>query len=387
MRTNLLSLLLLVLVFSCTSEEGKNVKSTQKQYFSFEVKKLLSELDYSGKDSILIPVNSDGNILDFQKDDLNDDGIYDEIVVYSSEKPKFKVVEKEFELPEIIQRTNITFYSKVNDSLIPQKKAKRIKGNDTKVTSSKFQFEGPAWENDKVGFRNYFDQRNGMDIFGKTTEAMVFDTAAQNSSYHEYHPWGMDILKVGNSFGAGAVALKINDKLYNLAEDSESGFKIIAEGPLRSVFDMYYKELTIDSNKYNVIHRVSIYAGDFCYRSQVFIDGLKGHESLVTGIVNMESDTVYEQTVNEKFVFYTYDNQAYDGEKLGMSVVADKNLVINTGELPKDGCKYSDSYFVELSAEKSPVEFAFYAGWEKSDTSFRTRKGFENKLIEDINKF
>ena len=39
--------------------------------------------------------------------------------------------------------------------------------------------EGSAWENDLVGFRNYMDQRNGMDIFGKTTPDMVLDQCGE----------------------------------------------------------------------------------------------------------------------------------------------------------------------------------------------------------------
>ena len=30
-----------------------------------------------------------------------------------------------------------------------------------------YQMEGPAWENENVGFRLYFDERNAIDIFGK----------------------------------------------------------------------------------------------------------------------------------------------------------------------------------------------------------------------------
>lgn len=49
--------------------------------------------------------------------------------------------------------------------------------------------EGPAGKNDKVGFRNYYDLRNGMDIFGKITDKMVLDTIGLTGSYHDLSNW------------------------------------------------------------------------------------------------------------------------------------------------------------------------------------------------------
>lgn len=46
----------------------------------------------------------------------------------------------------------------------------------SQVTQPPFLTEGPAWENDKVGFRIYMDIRNIKDIWGKTTPKMMMDT-------------------------------------------------------------------------------------------------------------------------------------------------------------------------------------------------------------------
>ncbi len=52
----------------------------------------------------------------------------------------------------------------------------RMKTNDTKFTVPVYQMEGPAWENDIVAFRNYYDARNGIDIYGKRVNEMVLDS-------------------------------------------------------------------------------------------------------------------------------------------------------------------------------------------------------------------
>src|SRR5690606_24347117 len=67
------------------------------------------------------------------------------------------------------------------------------------------RYEGPGRESDKVAYRFYLDWRNGFDIFGKKIPDMVLQNVGQDGyqSYHEPADWGMDLLKVGKSLGAG----------------------------------------------------------------------------------------------------------------------------------------------------------------------------------------
>jgi hypothetical protein len=103
----------------------------------------------------------------------------------------------------------------------------------------RYQMEGPGWENDKVAFRNYFDSRNGMDIFGKTTSKMILDSV--DGSYRDYHkmcPWGMDVLKVGSSLGAGAFALMERGAPFPLQQTTSSSFKEILPAMSKLNFSM-----------------------------------------------------------------------------------------------------------------------------------------------------
>ncbi|MEJ2298729.1 MAG: DUF4861 family protein, partial [Woeseiaceae bacterium] len=71
--------------------------------------------------------------------------------------------------------------------------------------SEYIRYEGPGIESDKVGYRVYLDWRNGFDVFGKTTDAMVLQDVGLDGydSYHEPADWGLDILKVGDAVGIG----------------------------------------------------------------------------------------------------------------------------------------------------------------------------------------
>ena len=101
--------------------------------------------------------------------------------------------------------------------------------------------EGPAWENDKVAFRLYFDVRNNKDIYGKVTSRMMMDTVGANTkmSYHVLSEWGMDVLHVVKSLGAGALALSVplpagGDTLIRLGGQNITNtvFQQVADGPL-----------------------------------------------------------------------------------------------------------------------------------------------------------
>jgi len=70
---------------------------------------------------------------------------------------------------EIPVKTNIRL---ANKSIPPREftYADRLKTSDSPTSQKAFQMEGPGWENDVVGFRNYFDARNGIDIYGTALE-------------------------------------------------------------------------------------------------------------------------------------------------------------------------------------------------------------------------
>ena len=148
-----------------------------------------------------------GAYLPCQVDDVNGDGKWDELYAPIDMEPgKQKTVILDFinpaDYPEFKTRTNLHLGDAARQGYPELTQASRLEGvsyhNYSGRTSAAYQMEGVAWENDKVGFRNYMDQRNGMDIFGKLTEEMVLDNVgiADGPSYHEPDVWGMDVLKV-----------------------------------------------------------------------------------------------------------------------------------------------------------------------------------------------
>jgi hypothetical protein len=252
--------------------------------------------------------------------------------------------------------------------------------------------EGPTWENDKVGFRLYFDVRNGKDIWGKTTTRMVldevgFDTA---NNYHKQAEWGMDILKVGKSLGAGSLALSVplnngRDTLVRLGgmNMGKVNYEKIADGPVRAIFRLHYPEWKAldESRPVSLSEEISICGGQYFYESKVTVKDAPVNSELVTGIVNLHSKQSYQLDTADCKILYTYDTQTENNDKLGMGIIMKKEFFNAFGTTANEGTDIQNTYTIAATIHKDkPVTFRFYAGWEKSSDQFNSETAFREFL-------
>ena len=400
---------LALLMFACNSGKIDNeisiINPTDKSRVDEAItisKEKLSTLITSVEDG-MFPLLKDaaGKIIPSQIDDLDKDGNWDELFflidLKASETKVLKVsFVDEKDVPTFKVRSNVRLADMTSEHN-ELKSAERLKSTDSPNSQKYFTMEGPAWENDKVAFRNYYDARNCFDIFGKRTTEMALDKVGLTPhSYHELADWGMDVLKVGNSLGAGAIAIKKDGKFYRFA-DAETGVanfesgtvEIVVDGPLRSIIKLGVNGWNVDGNIYNFTHEISIWGGAQFYRSKVTISGLKGGETLVTGIVNIGSDSLIYIEPNDNFVcLATHDNQAYDGEKLGMAILVHKSNFIKYIEAPEEGKGIVKTYMAELKLEnEKSVGFCFYSGWEIQNRNFKEVDYFIELIKYDAQKF
>jgi len=348
-----------------------------------------------------LPVLTDqqGAIIPCQADDVNGDGRWDELFALSSTEAKASgnmvlkfVLPADY--PEFPPRTNLHLGDAKN-SYKELKQAQRLKGvsyhNYDGVTSAAYQMEGVAWENDLVGFRNYMDQRNGMDIFGKTTSGMVLDRVgiAGEPSYHEPAEWGMDVLKVGTSLGAGGIAYLFNDSLYRVGDLGSGTYELIFEGPLRSRFELNFSDWKVEEQVLKVSHQIEITAGRRYYQSLVTYSGSEVRLALVPGIVNMKSDSLHVLKLNEDFsALYTLDHQAEDGSLLAMALMVPSSRLLMTGESKEEGEGITQTYYAVLeSSPGEPVPYRFYSFWEHEDPKWRSAEEIENYLKDEADKW
>jgi hypothetical protein len=388
-------LLSILTLFSCNKEKGPVLileNSLEVERVDAPVKLLRQHLEQHFDLSEQVPVIKDkeGNYVPCQLDDVDGDGRWDELFLVSDFKAKERK-ELSIELinpsvyPKFTVRTNIRMASK-KDGYKEVREAIRETHAINTETQKVWQMEGPGFENDKIGFRNYFDQRNGMDIFGKVTAKMALDQAgdAENPDYHTFDPsWGMDILKVGNSLGSGAIACYMNDSLYRVGDNGEGTFRLLSEGPLRSIFRFEFMNWEMDGKPLHVIHDITIQAGTYYFESKMTYSGIAEDISFATGIVNDKSDSLFTVDCNEGWnAFYTHDIQSLDTTILGMAILVSDDYFDKTFDAEYSGpASINHTYALVMNAEHNlPVFCRFYAVWEKEDEKWKDRGNFAQFL-------
>lgn len=398
-----------VLTMACNTQKENDLKfilfqnSSQIQLTDKGVSLDLEKLDYP---TGLFPLikDSNGNVVPAQLDDLDADGMADEIFLVADFPPG---EERKFSLEWISQpqefekRTAIRF-GKREAADFPVKALQSDtlpkNGLPKSIGYQPYQTDGPSWENDKVGFRHYFDGRNSKDLFGKKISAMspknvgINSQGAVEDNYHVMEDWGRDILGVGNSVGLGGFALTIAGQPFRMGvtvNDSinyieNSIFRIVSQGPVRSIMDFEYHNWTAGERTYPLVkERVSIIPGMFAFKSEVRIADLKGDETLSVGLVNIHNDKGVNEIIefNDWIILWSHDMQSYEKEwYLGMALVLPKSAYLGYTEAQKSG-DLSNTYLAQLSiASDQPVSYYAIGAWELSDEGFRDAAYFEKYL-------
>jgi len=339
--------------------------------------------------------NSNGKPVPSQTDDMDHDGTWDELAFVCNFQPDEEVklnchyVDK---LPVYPLRTSVRFakqdgkggYMPIDTETMPA-------DHTVEHTLQRYQLEGPGWENDKIAFRNYFDRRNAIDIFGKKSTQMVLDKTDLDEKVAEYmhmQPWGMDIFTVKNSLGAGGLGVFVKDSLYRLSGAKTTRYELVTKGPVRSVIRLTYLNFTAGGQTFNVKHEISIWAGEPGYQSKVWLSGFSGERVLVSGIAHIKNKTLDVVNHNSDFMsLSTHDKQADSGDYLGTALLIKKSDFIGAGEAPEVGEGVTQTYYAKLKAKNNePVSFYFIAGWQQQDAGYASADYFKNTLQQQAAK-
>jgi hypothetical protein len=401
------ALVILVLLLACSCESGPEIPlqvSNVSEHPRSDATLLLSRGEISRWIEIpsdLLPVMKDlsGEYIPCQVDDIDGDGQWDELFGLTDLGPSTSTtVVIAFLSPELYP----TFPTRTNLHLGDAKNgyrelsvADRLEGvsyhNYANLTGTIFQMEGPAWENDKVGFRNYLDQRNGMDIFGKTSSEMVLSQVGIEGapSYHEPGEWGMDVLKVGTSLGAGGIGYMYHDSIYRVGDNGSGRYEVEFQGPERSRFKLTYSNWKLQDLSLEVTHHIEIVAGRHYYQSTVVYQGTGDSLLLVPGIVNMKSEDLHVWKLDEQYTaLLTHDRQAEDSSYLAMALMVPSSYLKSTGQTRDEGEGIIQTYYAALeSCPKEQLTFRFYALWEGEDPAWSSLENIKDYLQKEAERW
>jgi len=336
--------------------------------------------------------NAKGEYIPSQCDDLDKDGSWDELAFVCNLAPKEKIIlsvyfVKADQVPVFLKRSHarLGYSESRNNTFVTVYDHTRPADHKPQSYPMLYQFEGVGWENDKVAFRQYFDARNGKDIFGKRISKMVLDEIGlPGRDYHELQEWGMDVLKVGTSLGAGSLAMIRKDSLYRLADTKSARYQLIADGPVRSIVRLSFGGWDVDGKLYDLQEDISIWAGKYCYEGKI---SMKSDSVilLAAGIVNLKNET--KEKIRQKAgtinILATYAPQSENHDLLGMAILAHDNSFAGYGKAPEQGQgnAVTNTDYVRLRISSArPAEYVFFAGWELSQDNFKNQEDFLNLL-------
>ena len=369
----------------------------------FEIEKRIGVMS----DGFAPIVQLKGKNVPSQADDINGDGQWDELVlmvtIKASESLTLEIKTVALSAyPRFEKRTNVRLGILQPDGTYPEVdyyKALPCKDGFQIIA----QGEGVSWENDKMGFRTYFDCRNVKDLFGKLKPGLIIDQihTAAIPDYHVLSDWGMDILHCGSSVGSGGLALLEDDSLYRLGSTDVYEYQKVAEGPVRSVLDLKYTGWHIGKQNLSAVERITIYPGKYWFQSDVTLSGFKGEKQLATGIVtSMLKKQPVEFEANESYkALATHDKQSLNQDELGMAILLKKEEVTRVdrttdidfyslGYHTVDEKKFSNvisqtCYVAQQVKAGEPARHYFFAVWGLENARWKEMDQFKSYISEE----
>ncbi|MDW9379092.1 DUF4861 domain-containing protein [Chryseobacterium sp. JV558] len=247
-----------------------------------------------------------------------------------------------------------------------------------------------AWENDKIAFRVYGPKgqqealkgiksstlSSGVDIWLKRTDRPVINTwykgyLTDPMYYHkDTRGEGYDPYHVGNSRGTGGIGIWKNEKLQ--VSQNFVASRTIAEGPLRTVFELTYQpwsEFGVKETK-----RVSLdLASNFSKFESVF-ESEKPVPNYTIGITLHKNEGKTQlNNQNGYYLHWEKIDDAFVGEGIVVNPQIVEKSIAFTSDVPDESHLY-----VITKPYKTLTYYAGFA-WQKSG-QVQTQKDWENML-------
>ena len=229
-----------------------------------------------------------------------------------------------------------------------------------------------AWESDRIAYRIYGQGlwkvdsllSSGVDVWVKRVRDPIVEKwyAKGHDLYHRDTGEGADFYDVGQTLGAGGTGIWKDGKLYR-AWNFKS-WKIIANGPVRAIFELQYQPWEAGGSKVIETKRVSLDAGhNLNHVVSIFKSDAGGDLVWVTGM-NKRKGIIGLESKAQPWAWLTawgplLPKDGGHGE-LGTAVLLPRDQIADWKE--------TDEHYMALSRAKSgdPVSYWIGAGWTDS---------------------
>lgn len=228
------------------------------------------------------------------------------------------------------------------------------------------RFDDFAWENDVVAFRMYgkalegrSDDAQGMDYWAKRTNDLVINKWYKENDYHKDHGQGLDYYSVGQTLGAGDLALYYGNKV-NFTKHYRQ-HEVLDNGPIRTTFRLTFEPQDFEGKTVFLTKTISIDAGQQFSRIAINLNNQHSKTTpVVVGIAKRkESNPEFEFDSSDKTLWY-WEPDINNSGQTGIALFIPKGKV---QFIPND----SKQYLLKTEI-KNGKPFVYYNGaaWNKA---------------------
>ena len=302
---------------------------------------------------------SAGNEVLAQPIDLNDDGVFDEVVFQADIGP----------------RATRTFTLSVGARQVFTKEQFKAYGRFVRERRDDF-----AWENDRVGHRMYGKAletwaqepltSSSVDVWFKRTRRLVINEWYMVDDYHRDNGDGADMYSAGKSRGCGGNGIWDAGRLYTSTNFVES--KTFANGPIRVMFELTYPAFDAGGARVTEIKRVTLDAGANLNRFESRYAGAPAAPRLqAVGIKKHTAALVVRDKT--RGLLRTWEPVKADGSNFGCGVIVDPAGVVEFVE--------ADGNVLVVTGMSAGSDVTYYSGsgWDRSG-DFKTVDDWDGYL-------
>ena len=342
--------------------QAKQVTVTNNSDFNREAEPIVISINEKADYKSAV-VSSDGNTLPYQLEDIDGNGHYDQICFITSLKKKEK---KQFLVTLHKQEAEQTFTPQVYaEMMLTNKKIKSQNKQDLYISSLTvdngtnpywmLHHHGPAFENDMVAYRIYFDERQTIDIYGKNRKALELkETQFYPDQEQKANGYGDDVLWVGKTFGLGALRGWADNQPQMLLDVDKRTMEIVACGPLRTIvkvvdkgWNPFYPEKCDNAKRIDMTTLYTLSAGRRDCAVDVMFKGDIESLKLATGLINVKNSEEYSDGKGLRGCWGTdwpvsaKDSVGHKRETVGLGIYIPEKFVVSEEPANKDNYAFT----------------------------------------------
>ena len=231
-----------------------------------------------------------GKQISSQLDDLNKDGIADELVFLLDLKAGQT---QSISLKTISANKRDSFPTEVYADLISKPKGGEAKfvqemSSTKNDMYNQMHHHGVAFESALIGYRIYFDNKSTIDLYGKKKQQLELATTGWYPTDEQAAAgYGDDALRVFDLVGVGTVKGWDGKKATHIDKFNKRTQRIVATGKLRTVVESEVEGWQYEGKKINMTVRYILYAR---HRDAICeVRASENIENLVTGVQGIKA--------------------------------------------------------------------------------------------------